>query len=234
MISVRNINATVWQTHLALNLRWEYGPYHIHIEIYGFQFRTVGLPTVHSALQWIESATGKSPKKRGLGNKARYILHAYRKCGGAHQDEREPRDEGEEKQKPAHMEGFETKYTPRKNGRSRRRAAKGGGGGAAKQGGRGVWGEFLRFPALRHSTLSPLGIHVDRSEPDVIWLHSHPCPGTSPVLWCPGDSHARQYTCEKRKKKKCLAAVKRGSDTASRDTALWLRTYYRRTLVSYC
>jgi len=114
MIIVCNINTTVWQIHLALNLRREYGPYDIYIEIYGFQFRIVSLPAVHSVLRWVESAIGKSPKKRGTGNKARYILHAYRKCGGARQDER-AWDEGEEKAGEAHMEGFETEYAPREN-----------------------------------------------------------------------------------------------------------------------
>lgn len=82
----------------------------------------MGLPAVHSVLRWVESATGKSSKKRGSGNKARCILHAYRKCGGARWDER-ARDEGKEKQEPAHMGGFETEYAPRENGRSRGRVS---------------------------------------------------------------------------------------------------------------
>lgn len=61
----------------------------------------------------------------------------------------EPGDEGEEKQEPAHMEGFQTEYAPRENGRLRRR-------GLNKAIEEGAEGFFLRY-----STLSPLGIHVD-------------------------------------------------------------------------
>lgn len=37
----------------------------------------------------------------------------------------------------------------------------------------------------------------------------------------------------KKEKKEWFAAVKRGSDTASQDTALCLHTYYRRTFTGY-
>lgn len=63
----------------------------------------------------------------------------------------EPGDEVEEKQEPAHMEGFETEYTPRENGRSR---------------GRGRLNSMIEegakdfFVFLRHSTLSPLGVYT--------------------------------------------------------------------------
>lgn len=57
----------------------------VHTQIYGFQFRTrrVGYPhTVHSVRRWVENATARRVgRSRGVrGNKARYILHAYRKC----------------------------------------------------------------------------------------------------------------------------------------------------------
>lgn len=225
MISACDINATVWQTHLALNLRWEYGPYHIYIEIYGFQFRTPGLPTVHSVLRWVESATGESPKKRGSGNKARYILHAYRKCGGARQDERVP---GWGKGKA----GAGT------HGRLRDRIRTSWEWSVAWEGTKTGWpGRVPRVSPSSCDTLPflPPGIYVNRSEPDVIWLHSRPCPGISPVLWSPRDYDAMQCIDraheKKERKKKWFAAVKRESDTASQNTALWLRMYYRRTVV---
>lgn len=138
----------------------------------------MGLPAVHSVLRWVENATGKSPKKRGPGNKARYILHAYRKCGGARQDEREPWMRERKSRSPYTWKASKTEYTPRENGRSRRR-------GLNRTVEKGAEGFFV---FLRHST--PWYTHVDRSEPDMIWLHSRPCPGINPVLWSPGDYDA--------------------------------------------
>lgn len=123
----------------------------------------MGLPAVHSVLRWVESATGKSSKKRGRRGEQSAIyftrLPEVRRCALC--DER-ARDEVEEKQEPAHMEGFETEYTPRENGRSRGRRGRG-----AEQRDRGGCEGFLRLPATLYP-FTPRRIHVDWNEPDVI------------------------------------------------------------------
>lgn len=96
----------------------------------------------------VESATGKSPKKWRPANKARYILHAYRKCGGTRQDERAGMREEEKAGERHTWKASRANVHPRENGRPREREIN-------KEAEGGCEG-FLRLPA-RHSTLPLLG-----------------------------------------------------------------------------
>lgn len=102
--------------------------------------------------------------------------------------------------------------------------------GEAKQDRWGECGGFLRLPATLYPFAPRHTRRLERARCDLTTLTPLSWHQLSPLtpggLW-------RDAVHTRKKKKKCLAAVKCGSDTASRDTSLWLRMYYGRTLARY-